>query len=83
MKEPSAIEPYTSSVEIWMNFSIPRRRASSSRTKTPRTSVSMKDASPRSDRSTCVSAAKFTTWVHPSMAARAASGSAMSPLTKR
>src|SRR6185436_16937636 len=66
-----------------MNFETPRRRASSRRTKTPRTSVSMNEASPSSERSTWVSAAKLTTASQPSMATPTTSGSTMSPRTNR
>jgi hypothetical protein len=66
-----------------MNFRMPRRRASSSSTKTPRMSVSMNEASPSSDRSTCVSAAKLTTVSQPSIATPTTSASTMSPRTKR
>jgi hypothetical protein len=79
---PSGTEPYTSSVEIWMKRSSPlARRAASSSTQVPSTSVRMKSPACSSERSTCVSAAKCTTIADRSTSGPATAASAMSPWT--
>src|SRR5581483_10300641 len=59
----------------------PASRAQRRSTYVPCTSVSMKSAASRIERSTCVSAAKFTTASTPAPASATASGSQMSPST--
>src|SRR5438477_66895 len=59
-ERPSGTLPYTSSVLTSRKTSCPCLRAASHRTAVPRTSVSMNAKGSSSERSTCVSAAKFT-----------------------
>jgi hypothetical protein len=80
VKVPSSIDPYTSSVEICTCRTSASRAASSS-TKVPKTSVVMNSPGDSIERSTCDSAAKFTSASQPSSAERTASRSAMSAST--
>jgi hypothetical protein len=82
---PGASGPYTSSVETWRKRATPRSRATSSSTWVPSTLVRRNGRPAWIERSTCVSAAKWTTQVSPSQwsnARRTSSTSATSPLTK-
>jgi hypothetical protein len=80
--EPSAIEPYTSSVDTWTNGVTPCRSAASSNTCVPSTLVTTNGVAPAIERSTCDSAAKCTTASWPGSAASTCRRSVMSPLTK-
>ena len=82
-KAPVGIEPYTSSVETWTKRRTPVRRAASSRTAVPTTSVLMNSDGSRMLRLTWLSAARLTTASTPSMASATAAASAMSACTKR
>ena len=81
--EPSAIEPYTSSVEMWTKRSTPTSRAASQSTLVPEQFVRTNASGSTMERSTWVSAAKWTTASWPAMASRTASRSQMSPRTNR
>src|SRR5690606_26769909 len=80
-KEPSSIEPYTSSVEMCTNRSTPTWVAMSHITFVPEQFVRTKTSGSRRDRSTWLSAAKCTTASWPGSAAATASRSQMSPCT--
>ena len=80
--EPSSIDPYTSSVEMWRNRSTPTRRATSHITFVPSQFVWTNSSGLAIDRSTWLSAAKCTTASWPSIAAVTASRSVMLPFTK-
>ena len=68
VNEPDSIEPYTSSVETWRKRATPSSRAASSSTPVPITCVTANGSWPAIERSTCDSAAKFTTRSQPSIA---------------
>ena len=66
--EPSATSPYTSSVETCTTLRTPRSSAVCMRRYVPVTSVSRNASGSWIERSTCVSAAKFTIASQPSSA---------------
>src|SRR2546428_3533547 len=73
------LSPYTSSVDTWRKRSTFAFRAASSMTWVPSTSVRTKSPASRTDRSTWVSAAKWTTASAPRMAAVTIPASHTSP----
>ncbi len=81
-QEPSAIDPYTSSVDTCTNGATPCRSAASSSTWVPSTLVTTNGVAPAIERSTCDSAAKCTTASWPGSAASTCARSVMSPFTK-
>ncbi len=74
--------PYTSSVETWTTRGTPASRQACMRVWVPSTLVRTKSAAPSIERSTWLSAAKFTTRSWPGTTCASRSGSQMSPWTK-
>ena len=79
--EPASTDPYTSSVPMCTTRSISSRRAVSMRMFVPKQLVLMKSSGPAIDRSTWLSAAKWTTASCPAIASSSVPGSQMLPFT--
>jgi hypothetical protein len=77
------MEPYTSSVETCNTRAMPWRRHASKTVCAPSTFVTTKSAAPLIERSTWVSAAKFTTASWPGSTSSSRRASTMSPCTNR
>src|SRR3954447_2543800 len=80
-EEPTSTDPYTSSVPMWITRPISRRRAVSITMLVPKQFVLMKSSGPAIERSTWLSAAKWTTASWPRIASSSVPGSQMLPLT--
>ena len=83
LKDPDRRGPYTSSVDMWTIRSTCSRTAASHTTLVPSQLVRANSPGSRSDRSTLVSAARWTTMSWPVIASRTWVGSQMSPWMKR
>ena len=79
--EPTSTEPYTSSVPMCTTRPISSRRAVSMTMFVPKQFVLMKSSGPAIERSTWLSAAKWTTASWPAIASSSVPGSQMLPLT--